>query len=359
MSFEIVYTSSQQGLHAGSRGFCTVAATIGIPRQLMERLESLSGYQHQHPTGSKLNPVNFCCQSVRIQEETFVVLSRVADAGADFSGRSNKIAHHLALSLDEVRLTNCSPTLLLSDPDFWFTKWARSPEWLPANRLPKPVSSGGIPVNAWKTAFGDAGWSAVVARSVENDFEPVFAIVPDGCNVIGMVHEALQHLSTRIQWRVSFSTYFTRSSGGDCHWRFLRDGMAEATAVRNRPVGIVIDVNSRLSGVDQKRSNQPSLNVDSIDESEDVSNEQPEGQEGFDRRPVTRSQMRRREAGARSRQARLAAKNPRERRSEREIPQDRHSPIPKAKKLKTWWIVTGLFVVIAVIAIVVGLIWLK
>ena len=90
-----------------------------------------------------------------------------------------------------------------------------------------------------------------------------------------------------------------------------------------------------------------------------VSNEQPEGQEGFDRRPVTRSQMRRREAGARSRQARLAAKNPRERRSEREIPQDRHSPIPKAKKLKTWWIVTGLFVVIAVISIVVGLIWLK
>ncbi len=359
MSFEIVYTSSQQGLQPGSRGFCSVAATTGIPRQLMERLESLSGYQHQHPTGSKLNPVNFCCQSVRIQEETFVVLSRVADAGPDFSGRSNKIAHHLALTSDEVRSMNCSPTSLLSDPTFWFTKWSRSPEWLPANRLPGPVQSGGIAANAWKTALGDAGWSAVVARSVENDFEPVFAIVPDGCNALGMVHEALQHLSIRMQWRVSFSTYFTRSSGGDCHWRFLRDGMAEATAVRNRPVGIVIDVNSRLSGVDQKRSNRSSREIDSSDESEDVSNEQPEEQEAFDRRPVTRSQMRRREAGARSRQARLAAKNPRDRRSEREIPQERHTPDPKTKKLDRRWIVTGLFGVVALIAFVVWLIWPK
>jgi hypothetical protein len=325
----------------------------------MERLESLSGYQHQHPTGSKLNPVNFCCQSVRVQEETFVVLSRVADAGPDYSGRSNKIAHHLALTLDEVRSLNCSPAALLSDPKFWFTKWSRSPEWLPPNRLPTPVQSGGIPANAWKSAFGDAGWSAVVARSVENDFEPVFAIVPDGCNALGMVHEALQHLSTRMQWKVSFSTYFTRSSGGDCHWRFLRDGMPEATAVRNRPVGVVIDVNSRLSAADQKRSNKPSRKIESPDESEDGSTEQSEGEEAFDRRPVTRSQMRRREAGARSRQARLAAKNPRDRRNEREVPQERRSTNPKSKKLRKWWIIAGMFGAIAVSALAVWLIWFK
>ncbi len=334
-----------------------MAATTGIPRQLMERLESLSGYQHQHPTGSKLNPVNFCCQSVRVQQETFVVLSRVADAGPDFSGRSNKIAHHLALTLDEVRSMTCSPTALLSDPKFWITKWSRAPEWLPANRRPSPVQSEAIPANAWKSAFGEAGWSAVVAGSVENDFEPVFVIAPDGCNVLGMVHEALQHLSTRIQWKVSFSTYFTRSSGGDCHWRFLRDGMPEATAVRNRPVGIVIDVNSRLSAADQKRLNR--RKTESTDESEDVSAEPADEQEAFDRRPVTRSQMRRREAGARSRQARLAAKNPRDRRSEREIPQERHSPRPKGKKLKTWWIVSGLLGGVAVIALVVWLIWFR
>ena len=358
MSFEIVYTSSQQGLNPGSRGFCSVAATTGIPRQLMERLESLSGYQHQHPTGSKLNPVNFSCQAVRMQEETFVVLSRVADAGPDFSGRSNKIAHHLALTLDEVRSMNCSPTALLSDPKFWFTKWSRTPEWLPANRKPAPVPSEAIPVNAWKSAFGDAGWSAVVAGSVENDFEPVFVIAPDGCNALGMVHEALQHLSTRMQWRVGFSTYFTRSSGGDCHWRFLRDGMPEATAVRNRPVGIVIDVNSRLTA-DQKRSSKSARRTESSDDSQDSSSEQSEGQDTFDRRPMTRSQMRRREAGARSRQARLAAKNPRDRRYEREVPQERHTPKPKAKKLRTSWIVAGLLGVIAVSTLAVWLIWFK
>ncbi len=119
----------------------------------------------------------------------------------------------------------------------------------------------------------------------------------------------------------------------------------------------MIDVNSRLSAADQKRLNR--RKTESTDESEDVSAEPADEQEAFDRRPVTRSQMRRREAGARSRQARLAAKNPRDRRSEREIPQERHSPRPKGKKLKTWWIVSGLLGGVAVIALVVWLIWFR
>ena len=59
-------------------------------------------------------------------------------------------------------------------------------------------------------------------ESVANDFEPVFAIVPEGCNSLGLVHEALQQLHPRMHWKVSFSTYFARSSGAECHWRFLR-----------------------------------------------------------------------------------------------------------------------------------------
>ena len=46
MSHEIIYTSAPQGLKPGSHGFCTVAATAGIAKNLLERLESLSGYRH-------------------------------------------------------------------------------------------------------------------------------------------------------------------------------------------------------------------------------------------------------------------------------------------------------------------------
>ena len=341
MSFEIVYTSSQRGLNAGARGFCTVAATTGIPRQLQEKLESLSGYQHLHTPGSKKNAVNFCCQAVRIQQETWVVLSRVADAGTDFSGRSNKIAHHLALSLSDVRSTNCPPTTLLADEDFWYTQWAGEPEWLPVDRMPTPVLSDGIPCITWKKTLGDAGWAGIVARSVENDFEPVFAIVPEGCNALRLVHEALQQLPPRMHWKVSFSTYFTRSSGAECHWRFLRDGMEEATAVRNRPVGIVIDSNSRIDPLDEDSYVKAARSGDSKAARKTAPTEQSEEEGSFDRRPVTQSQLRRREAGARARQARLTAKVRPERRSPRDVLPEPQSAMPAGSRFRIWWISAG------------------
>lgn len=355
MSFEIVYTSSLRGLNGGDRGFCTVAATTGIPRQLLEKLESLSGYRHLHSPGSKRNAVNFCCQTVRIQQEPYFVLSRVADAGPDFSGRSNKIAHHLALSLSEVRSTSVLPTALLADPNFWYKEWTGEPRWLPANRMPTPVKSNEMPGGAWKKAFGDAGWAGVVARSVENDFEPVFAIVPEGCNALGLVNEALLLLPPRMQWKVSFSTFFTRTSGGECHWRFLRDGMEEATAVRNRPVGIVIDSKSRIDDLEDDdyvtaaRSGDPALVRGKS------AAEKPETGESFAHRPMTESQRRRREAGARARQARLGAKARPESRSDRDV-----APVAKSKKAtgdkrRKWWITAGVLLV-TVLSLFVG--WL-
>ena len=356
MSFEIVYTSSPRGLNAGATGFCTVAATTGIPRQLQEKLESLSGYQHQHTPGSKKNAVNFCCQAVRIQQETYVVLSRVADAGTDFSGRSNKIAHHLALSSSDVRATNCLPTTLLADENFWHTKWTCEPEWLPVDRMPTSVPSDGSPCNTWKKTFGDAGWAGIVARSVANDFEPVFAIVPEGCNALGLVHEALQQLPPRMHWKVSFSTYFTRSSGADCHWRFLRDGMEEATAVRNRPVGIVIDSNSRIDPRDQDSYVKAARSGGSKAVRKPAPAEQSEEDVSFDRRPVTQSQHRRREAGARARQARLGAKARPERQLERDVHPRPPSAKPAGNRLRMWWISAGVLCVSVLTIIVVWLI---
>ena len=45
MAWELVYTSAPHGLAEGSRGFCTVAATAGMPASLIPRVEALSGYR--------------------------------------------------------------------------------------------------------------------------------------------------------------------------------------------------------------------------------------------------------------------------------------------------------------------------
>ncbi len=52
MSVELLYTSAPQGLKQGSRGFSTVVCTNGLPVNLANRLESLSGYRHVFPPNS-------------------------------------------------------------------------------------------------------------------------------------------------------------------------------------------------------------------------------------------------------------------------------------------------------------------
>ena len=49
MSHELHYTSVPRGLKPGSRGFCTVGLTPQMPGPLVDRLESLSGYQPVFP----------------------------------------------------------------------------------------------------------------------------------------------------------------------------------------------------------------------------------------------------------------------------------------------------------------------
>ncbi len=355
MSFEIVYTSSLRGLNGGGRGFCTVAATNGIPRPLQEKLESLSGYRHLHSPGSKRNAVNYCCQTIRIQQEPYVVLSRIADAGNDFSGRSNKIAHHLALSLNEARATNSPPTALLADRDFWYTKWSGEPLWLPADRMPTPAPFDKVPCDTWKSTFGDAGWAGIVARSAANDSEPVFVILPEACNALGLVNESLQLLPPRMHWKVSFSTYFARTSGGECHWRFLRDGMEEATAVRSRPAGIVIDSNSRIDpGVKDafltaaRSGDRPVVRDSSADSS--AASDSSEG------RPVTQSQRRRREAGARARETRLAAKARPDSRRGRDMAPGPQSLASNGGRFRKWRIGAGVLLLLLISILVVWLI---
>ena len=99
MFHELIYTSAPRGLAAGSKGFTTVASTPDMPKQLTSLLESLSGYRHlHHPQDAQahLNPIAYSFLTTKIAGSQHFILSRVADAGLDYSQRTNKLAHHLA-----------------------------------------------------------------------------------------------------------------------------------------------------------------------------------------------------------------------------------------------------------------------
>lgn len=242
MSFELVYTSARKGLRVGASGFCTVAATEGIPRNLQDKLESLSGYRHEESFAGLEPPVNHAHATIRLQRKIYHVLSRVSNAAKDHTGRSNKIAHHLALTSAELEQFSDGPVAMFSDSAFWIDEWDSDPAHFATGRLPEVYSEIPDDFSTWETVFGDAGWAGVLGEAVSDGFKSVSIIVPDNSEALPLLSEALQLVKPENRWKVCFSTYFSRQvSGTQCHWRVALDGTSEARKLRSRAQGLLVD----------------------------------------------------------------------------------------------------------------------
>ena len=247
MSQEIVYTSAPQGLKPGSRGFCTVIATQGMARNLAERLESLSGYRHAyavHDEHAHLNPVNYSHLKVTVGGQEYSVLSRIGDAGQDYTGRTNKLAHHVALTPSE--RPPAGPAYQLQQPGFCIEAWDSQTRYTEINC--HRLSSDHPPLTqctSW-SRWCDAGWAGVLAESAlegGNQSQTIIYPVEAGSSTLALVSEALQLLPEKQRWEVTFSTYFTKLPAGvDCQWRFVLDGSPEAEAARRNPRVKLIDL---------------------------------------------------------------------------------------------------------------------
>ena len=247
MSFELVFTSARRGLRAGASGFCTVAATEGIPRNLQAKLESMSGYQQPELTRGRTPPINFAHTTIRIQRNVYHVLSRIGRVRRDHTNRSNKIAHHLALTTSECRRLSNNPAALFADSSFWYETWDDDPQSLPPDRFPETDGDPGEQFSAWEDAFGDAGWAGPMGAGISEGFKTVSVIIPDTTIAPRLVEEAFQLVKPENRWKVCFSTHYSRQTSGDqCHWRFVLDDTSEARKIRARPMGLLIDpLNSR------------------------------------------------------------------------------------------------------------------
>lgn len=326
MSFEVVYTSAPRGLHEGASGFCTVACTTGIPRTLLKKLESLSGYSHAHPAGSGKNPVNFSHCIVSVQKQVYHVLSRIADAGPDHTGRSNKIAHHLAIPAEEARRMRGGPLALLHDRRFWFTEWNRKPTKLPADRMPKAAGPRVDDFGTWEDVFGDAGCAGLLGLAAKDKPKPVCVIVPSADDSLELLGEAMQLVAPNKRWQVGFSTYFTQAAGDTCHWRFMLDGTDAARKARARSAALVVDhkakpalprgdafVDAARAGDPgrlhktapaRKSASRPQRKKAPVKASRDPASSVSEPGNSASTRGLRPSQIRRKQAGARARAAR-------------------------------------------------------
>ncbi len=250
MSHEILYTSAPQGLKPGSRGFCTVVRSEGISNNLAEHLESFSGYRHAfmaHDASRGQNPVNYAHFHTTLGGRRYHVLSRIADAGLDYTQRTNKLAHHVALEPSEVAAAPGGPAWTMASEGFFVGRWDGQLRTTAGGRRPPGTDRPAAICQRWEQLTGDAGWGGVLAESGWRKGSPMSVIFPVGTPTLELVIESLSLLPSGKRWEVTFSTYFIKAPAGvDCQWRFLLDGTPEAAALRRDVRAAIIDLTKPL-----------------------------------------------------------------------------------------------------------------
>lgn len=236
--YELIHTSAPRGLFGGS-GYTTVAATLGIPEALRKVLESLSGYEQVFDYGAPLfsaNPVAFICQPIgQAAGKSWWVLSRVAVADKDYSGRSNYLAHHVALEHHE--LPQAGPVALARRFQ-WIDAWTGEPRGLPVRQVPGiPAFPSPSAAPAWTQAGLDAGWAGHLAEVARSRRGVVQLVYPPGVDPLALVADAVALLPPMERWDARFHTHTSRPRPEHAWAWFPADGTG-ATDLGRRP-GVV------------------------------------------------------------------------------------------------------------------------
>ncbi len=243
MGQELIYTSAPRGLKAGSHGFCTVISTAGMNANLAQRLESLSGYRHvfgPQDTNARLNPVVFSHLLLVMGGRPYHVLSRIADAGLDYTHRTNKLAHHVVLDVSE--RVSAGPAWLLGQSGFLATTFDGQPRMLPVGRRPPEGSETLGACRHWARVTGDAGWGGVLAEATALG-RKAYLIFRPGVEMLPLLAESLALLPPEKRWDITFSTYLTGLPPGvECQLSCVVQGSPEHARVRQTPNALVIDL---------------------------------------------------------------------------------------------------------------------
>jgi len=236
--FELIHTSAPRGLFGGS-GYTTVAATQGMPDALRKVLESLSGYEQVFEYGSpqfQSNPEAYICQPIgQAAGKSWWVISRIVVADKDYTGRSNYLAHHVALDNNE--LTQAGPVALARTFP-WMSSWAGEPRMLPVRPMPRldaPAPPMAAP--AWTRAGLDAGWAGHLAEQARSRRGIIQIVYPQTVDPLALIADAVALLPPAERWDARFHTHTSRPRP-DQAWAWFPAEAGANTDLARRP-GVV------------------------------------------------------------------------------------------------------------------------
>lgn len=218
---EMIHTSVPRGVRPGSRGFCTAAVTIGLPPNLIDRLEALSGYRDwlEKSSGTP-KPAALSHIHLRIGGAIEHIVSRVAPAPNDYTGRANKIAHHRIF--DPMTRPPGGPAWLLRQPGLFRESYDTEPALLEP-MAPPSGEPPTMPCRRWEELTSDAGWAGQILERWLSSAQPLYLLYPPRLDALGLVEEMLALVPPADRWKLTFSTVYSGETPSDvsCQLRML------------------------------------------------------------------------------------------------------------------------------------------
>ncbi len=212
MSYQLIYTSAPQLLDPSLSGYGVVARSEHMPRSLEKKLEKISGFKED---AKLISGAQFSYHILDCAGATFHVLSCVQSAGADYSGRECHIAHHLALTQEEVRSlrankarpTPASIILGLYRDQFWKSEWKQQPQLISSEpRLSTDLLPDINSQTMWKELTGHKyNAKSLITPPYEHD---CLIIVQSGTRSMDILHLLAESdwISTTRGWGITFTT---------------------------------------------------------------------------------------------------------------------------------------------------------
>jgi hypothetical protein len=204
MAWQLIYTSAPRSLEAGRSGFGTVARHRAISPLLVSTIERAS--QFSRLPGVDTGRVIYSYRIITIAGGRFHVLSSIRDAGADYTGRTNHIAHHLVAETREIAQIGTngpSPADVLLGMH-WATGWHDTPRYFEAaDEIPLANFQSMLNGSAWEHAVGNASQAWLLATGEGS--RGAYVIRPGDLDLRQVFGESLRLIPERL-WQISFTT---------------------------------------------------------------------------------------------------------------------------------------------------------
>ena len=224
MAYQLIYTSVRRGLIPGRSGYTVAARHRQIRERLVSEIERVSGYTYAKKGQS---PKIFSHRKFDISGVLYHVLTRIVDAGSDYTGRTNHLAHHLICEDDELNNCGATPAEILYGYD-WLDRYDLEPRYLEDKEIVNVSKYAGkikLPASNWKKIRGNAGDAALLVNDKGEVKSSIVVVDSDESSKLNLLLPLIAESSQLIgqgtanSSSVTFTTHFQEGdSMADFDW---------------------------------------------------------------------------------------------------------------------------------------------